>query len=286
MLITDEWGCTSDTTLVDYLSIGGPSADPDWINIGDICQPQQEFNALNQMNVDNIQWVMGDGNVLNDTTAFDYAYGSTNTYFPQAILTDTSGCEVTYDLNPISINLNQVNALFSSSMPSGITGEQFVFTDETTGGAGPIISWDWNFTESSVFNSTNADVPYSWTTPGLQTVTLIATDSNGCVGLYSLQLPIIDATNVPNVFTPNGDGVNDYMTLDFNMFDNGFDLVILNRWGNAVYEVSEKEGLVLWDGLTMDGRECVDGVYFYKIKGKMLGEEILKHGNVTLLRGF
>ena len=70
------------------------------------------------------------------------------------------------------------------------------------------------------------------------------------------------------------------------MFDNGFDLVILNRWGNTVYQVTEKEGLVLWDGLAMDGKECVDGVYFYKIKGTMLGEEILNQGHVTLLRGF
>ncbi len=286
MMITDEWGCTSNDSLIDYLTIGGPSADFEWVNIGDICEPRQEFSATNQINVDNIEWILGDGNVLLDSATFDYAYGLTNTYFPQVILTDTSGCAVTYELNPISVDVNQVNALFSSSLSSGITGQEFIFMDETTGGTGPIVTWDWDFTQSSLFNSTNTDVSYAWTTPGVQLVTLSATDSNGCVGVYSLEFPIIDATNVPNVFTPNGDGVNDQLILDFNMFDNGFDLVILNRWGNTVYQVTEKEGLVLWDGLAMDGKECVDGVYFYKIKGTMLGEEILNQGHVTLLRGF
>lgn len=85
---------------------------------------------------------------------------------------------------------------------------------------------------------------------------------------------------IPNVFTPNGDGINDLFT-----FDNteGWQLstVIFNRWGTQVFESS---GQHWWDG-THNGKPCSEGVYYYVVKAvSYLGTEKRYNGVVHLLR--
>jgi gliding motility-associated-like protein len=77
---------------------------------------------------------------------------------------------------------------------------------------------------------------------------------------------------IPNVFTPGGDGINDYFGITVN-FTVETELVILNRWGNVVFQWS---GLLvegqndLWDGQNNNGELVTDGVYFYRIEFKGL----------------
>jgi subtilisin-like proprotein convertase family protein len=60
-----------------------------------------------------------------------------------------------------------------------------------------------------------------------------------------------------------------------------FNCVILNRWGNVIYEYSDAAGG--WDGKTVDGNKVEEGTYFYRIKAILEGgEELLKHGFVVL----
>lgn len=102
---------------------------------------------------------------------------------------------------------------------------------------------------------------------------------------------------IPNVFTPNNDGVNDWFGLTSNAEVNG-QLLILNRWGNVVYERSfvtiPGTFMELWDGTstgsvtTPNSVAVVDGVYFYRLVLTSLDitsayEEILT-GNVSLWR--
>ena len=286
MAITDQWGCTSDTSLIDYLTIFGPSAEPVWTNIGNFCEPLYEFSINNEVNVDNVLWTLGDGTDVTGNQTFQHDYLASGTYNPQATISDANGCIVVYDLGPITINNNPIDVTVVSSMSLGNANDIFTFSNSTTGGSGPIVEWMWDFTENSFTNSSGEIVTNSWSIPGDHYVVLTVTNVNGCTGVDSVLIQISDVVNVPNVFTPNGDGINDFMILDYNVFQDGFDLVILNRWGNVVHEVNGETGLVLWDGNSMAGKECNDGVYFYKIEGIMFGEEKVKHGNVTLLRGF
>lgn len=66
---------------------------------------------------------------------------------------------------------------------------------------------------------------------------------------------------LPNIFTPNGDNIND--VLSFNKCFKLLKTTIYNRWGNIVFE-TEKENH-FWDGRTTSGEECVEGTYFYVI---------------------
>ena len=60
-----------------------------------------------------------------------------------------------------------------------------------------------------------------------------------------------------------------------------FNCIILNRWGNVIYEYSDPAGG--WDGKTEDGNKVEEGTYFYRIRATLEGgEELIKHGFVVV----
>lgn len=112
------------------------------------------------------------------------------------------------------------------------------------------LSGDQNIaTIDYVHNGTNGFSPLA---PGEYLLTI--TDSNNCFLEIEVDLPI--NFYIPNIFTPNFDGKNDYFTI-LNVHGNT-SIVIYDRWGNLVYE--NDDYLNDWDG----GKEP-DGVYFYEI---------------------
>lgn len=89
--------------------------------------------------------------------------------------------------------------------------------------------------------------------------------------------------DVPNVFTPNGDDVNDYFQLVEHQGLVNFNVTILNRWGNLINEFNFAD--FKWDGTDQSGKDVVEGVYFYRITTEtMNGKEIEKHGFVQVVR--
>lgn len=87
--------------------------------------------------------------------------------------------------------------------------------------------------------------------------------------------------SIPNVFTPNNDGKNDFLEImNNNPCIDIKRLTIFNRWGVKIYE-KEDDGVsqLKWDG-TEDGRVVTDGIYFYLFQGNGFKES----GSITLLR--
>ena len=87
---------------------------------------------------------------------------------------------------------------------------------------------------------------------------------------------------VPNVFTPDGDGVNDVFAAKGQVSE--FKMWIFNRWGEAVYFTEDIEAV--WDGDYHDGEYYVkDEVYNWRIEYKAFGgEKKIICGHVTMLR--
>lgn len=74
-------------------------------------------------------------------------------------------------------------------------------------------------------------------------------------------LPNRPNIEVPNAFSPNGDGVNDMFVIeDITEFPDN-KLTIFNRWGNEVYEAQPYNNN--WDGKNKEGKDLPDGTYFY-----------------------
>ncbi len=119
--------------------------------------------------------------------------------------------------------------------------------------------------------------------------TLYVMDSAGCMAHYALTVTEEDCTpkfEAPNVFTPNGDGVNDVFKLKTmeKLFD--FEIRLFNRWGNQVYAYKGEPEEFAWDGtLHGNGQGAPDGVYFYVATYKdYKGKKKKQSGSVTILR--
>lgn len=283
--ITDEFGCTSDTMLINYLTIGGPSADPVWsISPGISCSQNILFNMNSMNNVSEIIWSPGDGTTVYDSTHFIHVYPNNAPYNPSVIVIDSLGCEVLYPMPTIVIPDNGLEAFFVPNTHETMLGGQFVFDDQSTSGA-PIVTWQWDFGDGTVITNTTGESPtYMYPTMGTRIVTLTVTDINGCKHSYSFEVNVIGNFDIPNVFTPNGNGANDQFTLMHDMFRH-YDIIIVNRWGDIVEKKLKHTGVLLWDGRNLNGKECVDGVYFYKLVGTLWdGSQMEKDGFVTLIR--
>ena len=103
MQVTDEFGCSDDTVLVDYLTILGPQGDLTSTEFGDPCLLIYEFTVTNMIYVDSIVWDMGDGTIYYNNTIIQHTYAF-GTYYPTCKLIDSLGCEVTYPLDTINAN--------------------------------------------------------------------------------------------------------------------------------------------------------------------------------------
>jgi gliding motility-associated-like protein len=91
--------------------------------------------------------------------------------------------------------------------------------------------------------------------------------------------------DIPNVFSPNGDGINDYFFPRQWLSRNTkrFNMQVYNRWGQVVFETNSLEGRG-WDG-RFNGIEQAVGVYMYRLEVLFPGGYIEYYdGNVTLVR--
>ena len=281
--IVDEFGCTADTTLTDYLTIFGPTGQASWTSVGDLCQQSFLFESDSLQNVTDIMWELGDGNVINSLTPFSYEYGSYQTFDPTAVLLDGNGCEVILELPPIYVINNGLNALFTPDPSEGPMGTTFTFNDQSSFTTAPIDSWTWYLPDNTITNFTDASIANEFGPPGTYQVTLVVADTNGCFHDYTLDVIVTNEFHLPNVFTPNGDGVNEVFEMKADVFES-FEIVIMNRWGNVVHNRKDATGTYLWDGLTQGGEHVADGVYFYRLTGTLTDGSIgEKHGSVTVI---
>lgn len=102
------------------------------------------------------------------------------------------------------------------------------------------------------------------------------------VKFIKVELP--SSIEIPNVFTPNGDGINDVYFLNAtNLGEVTF--VIHDRWGHLIYELTSLTGNITWDGKTQTGVEASEGVFFYTLKATGTdGNTFDKSGTITLIR--
>lgn len=117
------------------------------------------------------------------------------------------------------------------------------------------------------------------------TYTLITTTSNGCRSssevTVDVKLPCKDFF-VPNVFTPDGDGVNDTYLIKVE-FMSAYEITIFNRWGKKIFYSTNPDAP--WDG-TINGLPAAAGVYYYLIKATCEnGKYFQKDGYLQLIRG-
>ncbi len=100
-------------------------------------------------------------------------------------------------------------------------------------------------------------------------------DANGCVFELIGRVPLDTDLYVPNVFTPNGDGINDTFFIRNLPVTGGAQMVVSNRWGKEVFSTKDYKN-------NWDGGDIADGVYYYRLS--IPGGTTL-NGWVEIMRG-
>lgn len=121
-----------------------------------------------------------------------------------------------------------------------------------------------------------------------QTTTYYLTQTTPCavttdsVTITVCDLPPPSGIIIPNIFTPNNDGINDVFKITTKNIIT-LNCKIYNRWGILVSELTKINEA--WDGLTTSGLQCANGVYYYVIiaRGED-GKEYNEKGFVSLVR--
>jgi len=133
---------------------------------------------------------------------------------------------------------------------------------------------------SIVGGRTTKTTPYTFNEPGSYVVKV--TVSNACS--YSDSITVTVSTSsiqAPNVFTPNGDGMNDEFRVAYKSILT-FHCWVYNRWGRLVYEWTDP--MKGWDG-NINGKEASPGPYYYVIKATGNdGQKYKLKGDINLLR--
>jgi gliding motility-associated-like protein len=120
---------------------------------------------------------------------------------------------------------------------------------------------------------------YKFAEEGIYTMHLKVDDYFGCVDSFTHDFRVNAKLQIPNIFTPNGDGKNDCFTV----VTNGrtiFSLKIFALSGQLVFQSESRS--ISWDGKTSSGDKAWPGTYFYIIKATG-GEPVKQESGFLLL---
>ncbi|MCF8276136.1 MAG: gliding motility-associated C-terminal domain-containing protein [Flavobacteriales bacterium] len=291
-LVTDANGCTAQ-----------------WLNVN-ITEPDAlviTVTSTTSITCDYSEDGMAETQVSGGTLPYSYSWndpdnqtGSTALGLPAgsftATVTDGNGCtaQATATINPPAFVLN---ADFSLSPQAGLQPLEITVTNLSEGGT----AYQWIFGDGNTITTYDtASFQFLYADSGTFSLTLVAyNDVTGCTDTMTITDGVsVEPTSliiVPNVITPNGDGLNDMFPIDpiendffpfkiRNIYD--FRGEIFNRWGEKVYEWTQP--LAGWDGRSTSGLELNSGTYFYVITAKGVdGEKVTDYkfnGDVTLIR--
>ncbi|MCC7147812.1 MAG: gliding motility-associated C-terminal domain-containing protein [Saprospiraceae bacterium] len=207
-----------------------------------------------------------------DTTLSQMAAG-----YHEIFIKDSVGCtakSIGFDITEFPMNIvdvpHQIEIVKGEPYPLNIS------TSITSN----LISW---FPYDKVSCDTCFN-PYVSTEVDVQ-LTFKITDINGCITIDSVFVKVIDQKDdkifVPNIFSPNGDGIND----KFEISGFGIEikkLIIFNRWGGMVFNSSAD---FTWDG-TIQGQKMDPGVYIFMLEYVVVktSEPKILTGEVSLIR--
>ena len=221
-------------------------------------------------------WDFGDGSEVSNLPDPIHTFSEPGEYRVTFSVTGDGGCTAVNDSAMITV-LPTVIASFQSDPPPGGT---FTLPDvpiQFTDLSSHAISWQWDFGDGGSANEANP--VHIYRAPGTYRVRLTATDISGCrdtfsLGPYQIMLPDL---YVPNVFTPNDDGINDVFGITYSGKE-AYQLQVYDRWGKIAFESTDPTQP--WNGIRINGNAAAEGVYYYTLQ---VGTHRFT-GNVTLVR--
>lgn len=249
--------------------------------------------------INKYEWTLGDYNDANGNTPItkDAAHCYQNPsdtvqkHTINLIITTDQGCKDTL-LKPLAVTVYPLPVANFTASPTvtDMLNSQIYIADQSH--LANVIEWSYGDGHTkSLRNATplTSTTPYMYTykDSGIYTVNQLVSTDYGCTDTAAITITIkpMYTIYIPNSFTPNNDGINDYFKpTGINIKD--IDLLIFDRWGNVIARVQgiDSKG---WDGTDYrTGEKCKTEVYNWKLMYVDVFNE--KHtdwiGTVTLIK--
>ena len=258
--VTNACGSDSASMSITFLAI------PDGVLPGDsLYCLDRAFYLLNQQSA-GISYEWNDG-----TTGPQYRIDSSGTYW----LKSMSACDTLIDSFSIVFNGEPKITLPNDTLLC--PNESIMIRNLAEG-----ISFDQTYVWSD--GSTDSSISISGADTGLinVTVTLRECRINDSIRIYTKgYCPERCKPEIPNVFSPNGDGINDLLKIEMTCATGDKKLWIYNRWGQLVHLATSSQ--VFWNGY-LNGNPAAEGTYYYVLSfTDEAGEERLFKGSFSLL---
>jgi len=199
-------------------------------------------------------------------------------------LTDSRNCSISkivpVNFNEIGTPYFETNSVAFTAYKIYAVNDEIKFDNLSTGDAIAVL---WNFGDGST--SSELQPSHTYTELGTYKVTLTVTYDYGCTYSYYEYIEIIKGYDivVPNGFTPNGDGTNDYFKPSY-LGMVTIMMEVYDTWGAMVYS---ENGPILkgWDGF-IKNKEAENGNYFYKVIAQPFNTSIPieLNGPLTLIK--
>jgi gliding motility-associated-like protein len=186
------------------------------------------------------------------------------------IVRDAIGCEATE-----TVTVNKDTTSNDANFGFHVAGPIVSFADSSN----KAVWWNWDFGNGS--SSAEQNPKHTYAGEGKYIVTLIIKNDKGCWSETMREVVVEEDFLISNVFTPNGDGFNDWFYIMVPGF-NEISIEIFNRWGVKVWEITAPE--IRWDGKTATGLPLPEGTYYFVFNASAPGKSQSKSGFFTLLR--
>jgi len=177
--------------------------------------------------------------------------------------------------------LNEGERPESATTTSGSAPLDIVFKSNANTPVTEFFQWQILKDKSLVLTRNDEDLRYTFTEAGTYNIRLVASNAN-CEFTDSVSIKVVESKiEVPRVFTPNGDGINDEFRVAYQSIVK-FRCWVFNRWQKQLYYWTDPQKG--WDG-NINGNPARPGAYFYVIEAEGSdGEKYNLKGNINLLR--
>lgn len=243
-------------------------------NVQHGCQPLfVNFSVSSNPQVQSVAWNFSNGATSSQISP-NLMFVNSGTYDVTATVTDINSCVGSAtEIGFITVH-PKPNINFTFLPTVGMVNEEVTFSSSYV--LTP-ASWFWDFGDgNSAFDDSSVQT-HVYNETGIFNVVHMVENEYGCSDTANNNITIITEITVPNVFTPNGDGVNDVFYVEGLEFVENCELKVYNRWGRIVYESNNY--LNNWDG-----GNVAEGTYYFVlvIPGFMNLEPI--SGSVSIFR--
>ena len=233
-------------------------------------------NTISESN-STYNWDLGDGNFSNDFAPI-HEYFAPNNFNIELTVTSPFGCISKKQSSFQTLRYVDPVALFTT-IPLGSTylDDRIVFTNLSTSAT----SYSWDFGDGTFSSERNPT--HKYLASGTYHVSLIAFSSPSCRDTFELDYEVFLWT-MPNVFTPNNDGLNDqFPGVEILGEMRDFEFEVYSRWGQRIF--SSNNPSIGFKGKFENGKECPEGGYVYLISFESFtGFRFKKLGFFALIR--